>query len=160
MLIKTKRAGQSLFRGVYRLVWKTLRLATFGKWMHVTVCVLAERDGRVLTVQNSYLNVCRPVTGFVEDGELPEQSALRELKEETGFDGNVAKLLGVYQVGRQVRNLVIVYVVKLNVLSGQPIQGEEVIVWKELASLIKEEKDSGFLKIYSDYAKILPSQKS
>ncbi len=155
-----QRAFQSLFRAAYRAAWKFIRLTTGGKWMHVTVCALASRDGKILTVENVYLGLCRPVTGFVEDGEVPEQSALRELKEETGFDGTMASLQGIYQVGRRVRNLVIVYAVNLNAPSGQPIQGEEIVVWKELAALLKDERDPGFLKIYSDYAKILSGQKS
>ncbi len=35
-------------------------------------------------------------SGFIELGETPEQSALRELKEETGLSGAVKELLGVY----------------------------------------------------------------
>ena len=33
--------------------------------------------------------------GFMELGEMPEQSALRELKEETGLSGQIEMLLGV-----------------------------------------------------------------
>lgn len=34
--------------------------------------------------------------GFIEMGETTEQAALRELKEETGIDAAIAKLVGVY----------------------------------------------------------------
>mgnify|MGYP006283014465 CR=1 FL=1 len=34
--------------------------------------------------------------GFMESGESPEQACLRELEEETGFQGEVRQLVGVY----------------------------------------------------------------
>ncbi len=35
-------------------------------------------------------------SGFIESGECPEQTALRELKEETGLNGRIKDMLGVY----------------------------------------------------------------
>ena len=59
----------------------------------------------VINNQNDLLLVKRSVEpkkgfwclpgGFIELGETPEKSALRELKEETGLTGQIDKLLGV-----------------------------------------------------------------
>jgi len=35
-------------------------------------------------------------SGFIEIDENPQQGCLRELKEETGLDGNISELIGVY----------------------------------------------------------------
>lgn len=71
-----------------------------------SVCV--DGDGRLL--------VCRlsPITerpgwwtlpgGGVEFGEHPEQTALRELREETGLEGRIAGLLTVDSIARVARN--------------------------------------------------------
>jgi len=72
------------------------------------VAALVEHEGRVILIQNkgwpeSWFGL---VTGFLERGETPEQGVLRELKEELSLDGEVAKLIGVYDF--QQRNEVIV----------------------------------------------------
>jgi len=35
-------------------------------------------------------------SGFIEIDETPQQGCLRELKEETGLEGNISELIGVY----------------------------------------------------------------
>ena len=37
-------------------------------------------------------------SGFIEFGETPEEACLRELKEETGVSGQVAKLVGIGRI--------------------------------------------------------------
>src|SRR5690625_2758908 len=84
------------------------RLITVGRmpggWEMVrkapAVCVLAVRDGRVLGVEQP-----RPVigsgtwelpAGIIDPGETPEQTALRELAEETQLTGELQFLTSFY----------------------------------------------------------------
>lgn len=61
--------------------------------------VLMVEAGRVLLVRRRYEpragHWCLPA-GFMESGETPEQTAARELFEETGLEGRLTGLFGVY----------------------------------------------------------------
>ena len=60
-------------------------------------CAIFDARGRVLLVRHTYgrLNWELP-GGGAEPGEAPDQTALRELLEETGLRGAVDRLTGVY----------------------------------------------------------------
>jgi len=48
-------------------------------------------------------------SGFIEIDETPERACLRELKEETGLDGKIVRLLGVYsQLSVMYKNVLII----------------------------------------------------
>lgn len=48
-------------------------------------------------------------SGFIEIDETPEQACLRELKEETGLEGRILELIGVYsQDSTRYKNVVII----------------------------------------------------
>jgi 8-oxo-dGTP pyrophosphatase MutT (NUDIX family) len=51
-----------------------------------TVAVFIVQDGKVLLVHHRKLNKWLPIGGHIELDEDPEQAALREAKEESGFD--------------------------------------------------------------------------
>ena len=62
-------------------------------------CVVFDASDRLLLIRRAH----EPFTdryalpgGFVEIGETVEAAALRELKEETGVEGRVVRLIGVY----------------------------------------------------------------
>ena len=60
-------------------------------------CVILDGDGRVLLVHHTYgrLNWELP-GGLAEAGEAPDQTAIRELLEETGLHAEPGRLTGVY----------------------------------------------------------------
>jgi 8-oxo-dGTP diphosphatase len=60
-------------------------------------CVLFDADGRVLLVRHTYgrLNWELP-GGASEPGESPDETAIREIREETGLAVELERLTGVY----------------------------------------------------------------
>jgi 8-oxo-dGTP diphosphatase len=62
-------------------------------------CVVFDRAGRLLLIKRKdapFKGRHALPGGFVEIGETVEQAALRELKEETGVEGKIVRLIGVY----------------------------------------------------------------
>ena len=73
-------------------------------------CVLIEHDGTVLFVLRKYPpgkgEWCLPA-GFIEPGEQPDESAAREVKEETGLDVSIAGLLDCWATDEDPRTPVV-----------------------------------------------------
>lgn len=66
---------------------------------HVTVAVIAQRDGRFLLVEETVEQgrvVYNQPAGHVEKGETLEAAAIRETMEETGWDVAITGFLGMY----------------------------------------------------------------
>lgn len=62
-------------------------------------CVVFDRAGRLLLIKRAnppHRGKYALPGGFVDVGETVECAALRELKEETGVEGRILRLIGVY----------------------------------------------------------------
>lgn len=62
-------------------------------------CVVFDDDDRLLLIKRKnppFQELYALPGGFVDVGETVEAAALRELKEETGVEGAIAALIGVY----------------------------------------------------------------
>lgn len=91
-------------------------------WVHyenpapVAACAAINKEGKILIAKRNLepgKNRWALPGGFVERDETPEDTCLRELKEETGIDGEITRLIGVYiQRTRKYGSLLVIgYVV-------------------------------------------------
>ena len=64
-------------------------------------------------------------SGFVESGETTEETAVRELFEETGIKGSVERLIGVYTEHTEIHGGVLVIGYEMNFESGHPRAGSD-----------------------------------
>ena len=88
--------------------------------------------------------------GFVEVGETVEKAVLREVKEETGLDAKIVKLLGVYSEPNRDPRFHVVSVVFVLDAYGEPKGGDDA-----KKALVFPIEDLPFDKIVFDHAKIL-----
>jgi ADP-ribose pyrophosphatase YjhB (NUDIX family) len=58
------------------------------------------RDGRILLVQERADNCWSMPGGWADVGELPSAMVAREVREESGFEVNVGKVIGIYDANR------------------------------------------------------------
>ncbi|MGM0417820.1 MAG: NUDIX hydrolase [Thermodesulfobacteriota bacterium] len=84
--------------GASRLFCKVCNEPLYENPVPACCCVVADENKNILLVKRSVPPKigmwCLP-GGFMEIGETPEETALRELKEETDINGKISDLLGV-----------------------------------------------------------------
>jgi 8-oxo-dGTP diphosphatase len=88
--------------------------------------------------------------GFVEVGETVEKAVLREVKEETGLDAQIVKLLGVYSEPNRDPRFHVVSVVFVLDAFGEPKGGDDA-----KKAVVFPIEDLPFDKIVFDHARIL-----
>jgi len=88
--------------------------------------------------------------GFVEVGETVEKAVLREVKEETGLDAQIVKLLGVYSEPNRDPRFHVVSVVFVLDAYGELKAGDDA-----KKAVVFPIEDLPFDKIVFDHAKIL-----
>jgi len=88
--------------------------------------------------------------GFVEVGETVEKAVLREVKEETGLDAQIVKLLGVYSEPNRDPRFHVVSVVFVLDAFGELRGGDDA-----KKAVVFPIEDLPFDKIVFDHAKIL-----
>ena len=94
----------------------------------VAAGVVVEHDGRVLLVRRNhepqYGRWAFP-SGFVDAGEVVEEAAAREVREETGVEVRIEQLLGVYSSAGDA----VVFVAFAGVTGGgEPRPGDEEVM--------------------------------
>lgn len=61
----------------------------YGKRIEYVATAIIVKDGKILLVHHKKLNLWLPPGGHIEEGELPSECVVREVKEETGLDVQV-----------------------------------------------------------------------
>jgi NADH pyrophosphatase NudC (nudix superfamily) len=94
------------------------------------VAAIVEHEGEVLLARNAGWpeGWFALITGFLERGETPDSGVLRELKEETGLDGEIVQFVGPYSFFER-NELLLVYHVRA---TGRIQLNEELIEYKKL----------------------------
>lgn len=96
----------------------------------ITVGVLIETDDKVLLIQRGtppFQNQwCLP-SGFLENDEEPGEAALRELQEETGLEGVIERVEGVYKSVADPRGAQVFIVYRCRITGGKAKVTEEAL---------------------------------
>jgi 8-oxo-dGTP diphosphatase len=91
-------------------------------------CVLVELDGRILFVLRKFEpgkgKWCLPA-GFVEVGEQPDASAVREAKEETGLDVEITGVYDTWATDEDPRTPVISIAFTARITGGELAAGDD-----------------------------------
>jgi len=110
-----------------------------------------ERFKGIVLIERRYEPLgCALPGGFVEVGETVEKAVLREVKEETGLDAQIVKLLGVYSEPNRDPRFHVVSVVFVLDAFGEPKGGDDA-----KKAVVFPLEDLPFDKIVFDHAKIL-----
>ena len=128
-----------------------------------TVDTIIQKGSKVLLVERKkdpFKQTMVLPGGFINEGELAEDAAIREVKEETSLDIEIDNILGVYSdPSRDPRGHIMstVFIGKISDKSDkkEPIAGDDAATtkWVDLESI--EEETFGFdhQKILMDYKK-------
>jgi ADP-ribose pyrophosphatase YjhB (NUDIX family) len=98
--------------GRERLVCQECGWVNYKNPLPVVVCAAINRESKILITKRNLepgKNKWALPGGFIEWDETPENACLRELKEETGIDGEITRLIDVYiQKTRKYGSLLII----------------------------------------------------
>lgn len=93
----------------------------------VTAAVMAEQQGRILMVRRTMEpglgQWCFP-GGFMEIGETPQQAAIRECQEESGYDVEINRLIDVFYY-EDYRGSGVLIMYKGKITGGRPQSGDD-----------------------------------
>lgn len=113
---------------------------------HVVVHAIVEKDGKLLLVRRApdltEGGKWSLPSGFVDRDETNEACVVRELREETGWQGEVLHLFRIITDPKrrndERQNVAFVYIVKPHVKAGEPDSESTGVAWAPIATLEKD----------------------
>lgn len=114
---------------------------------HVTVDALIVKDNKILLIKRaSHLTNANKWAfpgGFLDRDETIRECILREVKEETGFSGEIVELFSINDSpnrrGEDRQNVNFIYLVKIKSQLSQPDNETSQLAWFRLNQLPKKE---------------------
>ena len=104
----------SSINGRDRLICFSCEFVHWDNPLPVTATVIANGE-KIALVKRKYLpfvdDWCLP-GGFIEAQEAPEESAVREVEEETGLKIKIDRIIGAYAPGKGINVIIIFYLAK------------------------------------------------
>ena len=149
---------EKFFEGCLRLFCEQCNEPLYENPIPATCLVVVDNKNRVLLVKRSVEPKkgfwCLP-GGFMELGETPEKSALRELKEETGLSGQINMLLGVSSNPSVLYHTVLMIGFLVKSYTGNLVAGDDAddvasFYYDELPE-IAFESHAKFIRLYYSY---------
>ena len=95
-----------------------------------SVAMIVENNGRYLLIKRGIepgKGTWAPPSGFIEADETMEEACIRELREETGFDGVVKRLLDIYYEKSKIHGDVLVIAYLVDIVGGSLKPGDDAI---------------------------------
>ncbi len=93
-----------------------------------SVGAIAVKEGRVLLIQRGV----EPAkgawvfpTGFIDEGESPPRACLRELREETGLEGRIVRIIEAYAEEADIYGSILVIMYLVEVTGGELRPGDD-----------------------------------
>lgn len=129
---------------------------------HVVVHILVEKDGKILLVKRGegLLEAGKWALpgGFLDRDENVEGGALRELKEETGWDGEIISLFKINTNPNRPKedrqNIAFDFLAKATVETGKPDSESSKVEWMNISNISLEDMafdHADTIKLYLEY---------
>lgn len=119
-------------------------------WVNI---VAVTREKKIVVVKQFRFGVAKTTVeipaGIIENGETPEQAAIRELKEETGYTANKWQYLGWFEANPAFLNNVCHAWLALDVTKTHPLQldeGEQISMSELSMEEVRREIEQGNMR--------------
>jgi 8-oxo-dGTP diphosphatase len=132
---------------------------------HVAVHALVVKDSKILLVKRA-LHLSNPNKyalpgGFLDRDETTAQAALRELREETGYDGSITALFSIcdnpQRRGEDRQNVAFTFLIEAGEKVGKSDNESSEVIWINLDTLPHPDEFAfdhlAHIDLYKDYIK-------